>query len=75
MGPRATCGRTQGVNTMRVVAMFKATREAEIEIRRIFEAEDSDADLTPELRALEDRLRVHVETTARPPRWSAGRSG
>ncbi len=35
--------------------------EAEIEIRQVFEAEDFGAELTPELRAQEDRLRVQVE--------------
>lgn len=37
--------------------------ETEVEIRRIFEAEDFGAELTPELRAQEDRLRA--ETAAR----------
>jgi hypothetical protein len=35
--------------------------EAEIELRRIFEAEDFGAELTPELRAQEDRLRADME--------------
>jgi hypothetical protein len=35
--------------------------EAEIEIRQVFEAEDFGAELTPELRAQEDRLRAQVE--------------
>ena len=34
--------------------------ETEVEIRRIFEAEDFGAELTPELRAQEDRLRAEV---------------
>lgn len=34
--------------------------EAEIEIRRIFEAEDFGAALTPELREQEDRLRTDL---------------
>ena len=33
----------------------------EIEIRRVFEAEDFGAEFTPELRAQEDRLRAEVE--------------
>ncbi len=36
-------------------------RDSEIEIRRIFEAEDFGAALTPELRAQEDKLRAQVE--------------
>jgi hypothetical protein len=39
--------------------------EAEIEIRQVFEAEDFGAELTPELRAQEDRLRAEVEGKAR----------
>jgi hypothetical protein len=35
--------------------------EAEIEIRPIFEADDFGKELTPELRAQEDRLRAEVE--------------
>jgi hypothetical protein len=35
--------------------------EAEIELRRVFEAEDFGAELTPELRAQEDRLRADME--------------
>jgi len=35
--------------------------EAEIEIRPLFEAEDFGAELTPELRAQEERLRAEVE--------------
>jgi len=35
--------------------------ESEIEIRPVFEAEDFGAELTPELRAQEDRLRAEVE--------------
>ena len=34
--------------------------ETEVEIRRIFEGEDFGAELTPELRAQEDRLRAEV---------------
>ena len=34
--------------------------ETEVEIRRIFETEDFGAELTPELRAQEDRLRAEV---------------
>jgi hypothetical protein len=34
---------------------------AEVEIRPVFEAEDFGAELTPELRAQEDRLRAEVE--------------
>ena len=35
--------------------------EAEIEIRRVFEAEDFGAEFTPELREQEDRLRAGIE--------------
>jgi hypothetical protein len=35
--------------------------ESEIEIRQIFEAEDFGAELTPELRAQEDRLRTKID--------------
>ncbi|MBL9203842.1 MAG: YciI family protein [Opitutaceae bacterium] len=38
--------------------------ETEVEIRRIFETEDFGAELTPELRAQEDRLRAATETKA-----------
>jgi hypothetical protein len=38
--------------------------EAEIEIRQVFESEDFGAELTPELREQEERLRAR---TARPP--------
>jgi hypothetical protein len=37
--------------------------DSEIEIRPIFEAEDFGAELTPELRAQEDRLRAQMEST------------
>lgn len=40
--------------------------EAEIEIRPIFEAEDFGKELTPELRAQEERLRAEVERQRRP---------
>lgn len=36
-------------------------QDAEVEVRPIFEAEDFGAELTPELRAQEDRLRARVE--------------
>jgi hypothetical protein len=35
--------------------------EAEVELRQIFETEDFGAELTPELRAQEDRLRAETE--------------
>jgi hypothetical protein len=35
--------------------------ESEIEIRPFFEAEDFGAELTPELRAQEERLRAEIE--------------
>jgi len=38
--------------------------DSEIEIRQIFEAEDFGAELTPELRAQEERLRVQAEKNA-----------
>jgi hypothetical protein len=36
-------------------------REGEVEIRPVFEADDFGAELTPELRAQEERLRAEVE--------------
>jgi hypothetical protein len=39
--------------------------ESEIEIRPVFEAEDFGAELTPELRAQEDRLRAQADQLAR----------
>lgn len=42
--------------------------DSEIEIRPVFEAEDFGAELTPELRAQEDRLRAEVEAQATKPR-------
>ncbi len=39
--------------------------ESEIEIRRIFEAEDFGAELTPELRAQEEKLRDQIGKNAR----------
>ncbi|MFO1450013.1 MAG: YciI family protein [Opitutaceae bacterium] len=38
--------------------------ETEVEIRRIFETEDFGAEMTPELRAQEDRLRAATEAKA-----------
>jgi len=38
--------------------------EPEVEIRQVFEAEDFGAELTPELRAQEERVRAQVEKTA-----------
>jgi hypothetical protein len=35
--------------------------DSEIEIRRVFEAEDFGAEFTPELRAQEERLRRQIE--------------
>jgi hypothetical protein len=40
------------------------TGESEIELRQIFEAEDFGAELTPELRAQEDRVRAEAEKNA-----------
>ena len=37
------------------------TEEAEVEIRTVFEAEDFGKELTPELRAQEEKLRAEVE--------------
>ena len=37
----------------------------EVEIRQIFETEDFGAELTPELREQEDRLRVQTEKNAK----------
>ena len=45
--------------------------EAEIEIRRIFEVEDFGAELTPELREQEQRLRQQSEQLAKRERKSA----
>ena len=39
--------------------------EAEIEIRRVFEAEDFGAEFTPELREQEARLRAQIEANAK----------
>ncbi len=39
--------------------------ESEVEIRQIFDAEDFGEQLTPELRAQEDRLRVQIEEQQR----------
>ena len=41
--------------------------DSDIEIRPLFEAEDFGAELTPELRAQEDRLRAEVEAAANEP--------
>jgi hypothetical protein len=40
--------------------------DAELEVRPIFEAEDFGAELTPKLRAQEDRLRADVERQRKP---------
>ena len=37
-------------------------QDCEIEIRQVFEAEDFGKELTPELRAQEDRLRKQLES-------------
>ncbi|HEX3637621.1 MAG TPA: YciI family protein [Paraburkholderia sp.] len=42
--------------------------ESEIEIRPVFEADDFGSELTPELRAQEERLRAQTEGGANPPR-------
>jgi len=42
--------------------------DSEIEIRPLFEADDFGAELTPELRAQEERLRAEVESVANRPR-------
>ncbi|HSV51100.1 MAG TPA: YciI family protein, partial [Burkholderiaceae bacterium] len=42
--------------------------ESEIEIRPLFEAEDFGAELTPELRAQEERLRAETESLVNKPR-------
>ena len=44
--------------------------EAEIEIRQVFEAEDFGAELTPELREAEERLRAQVTDSRRSDRSS-----
>ena len=40
--------------------------ESDIEIRQVFEAEDFGAELTPELRQQEERLRAQVERQNKP---------
>ena len=40
-------------------------QEGEVELRQIFEAEDFGKELTPELRALEERLRTKAEKLAK----------
>jgi uncharacterized glyoxalase superfamily protein PhnB len=45
--------------------------ECEIEIRRVFEAEDFGAEFTPELREQEDRLRTQLEQQAAAPKVPA----
>ena len=40
--------------------------ESEIEIRQVFEAEDFGAELTPELREQEERLRKQLEERSKP---------
>ena len=40
--------------------------EAEIEIRQVFEAEDFGAELTPELREAEERMREHIQKSGKP---------
>jgi hypothetical protein len=42
--------------------------DSDIEIRPVFEAEDFGAELTPELRAQEDRLREQTEAAGKRPR-------
>ena len=42
--------------------------DSDIEIRRVFEAEDFGAELTPELRAQEERLRAKTEAGLNRPR-------
>ncbi|WP_434032875.1 YciI family protein [Cupriavidus sp. a3] len=42
--------------------------ESEIEIRRVFEADDFGAEFTPELREQEERLRAQVDQQASKPR-------
>jgi hypothetical protein len=40
--------------------------ESEIEIRQVFEAEDFGAELTPELREAEERMREHIQKSGKP---------
>ncbi|KRE89374.1 dehydrogenase [Frateuria sp. Soil773] len=44
----------------RCPAPFEGGQESEIEIRRVFEAEDFGAEFTPELREQEERLRAEI---------------
>ena len=47
--------------------------DSEIEIRRVFEAEDFGEQLTPELREQEERLRERAEPRRLRDRWRDGR--
>ena len=40
--------------------------EGEIEIRQVFEAEDFGAELTPELREAEERMRERIQKSGKP---------
>jgi hypothetical protein len=40
--------------------------EGEIEIRQVFEAEDFGAELTPELKEAEERMREHLQKSGKP---------
>jgi hypothetical protein len=40
--------------------------DGEIEIRQVFEAEDFGAELTPELREAEERMREHIQKSGKP---------
>ena len=40
--------------------------EGEIEIRQVFETEDFGAELTPELREAEERMREHIQKSGKP---------
>lgn len=42
--------------------------ESEIEIRQVFEAEDFGAELTPELRVQEERIRAQAEQSKKAPK-------
>ena len=43
--------------------------EGEIEIRQVFETEDFGAELTPELREAEERMREHIQKSGKA--WGA----
>ncbi len=51
----------EAVEWVRALPGSMPGEESEIEIRPVFEAEDFGKELTPELRAQEERLRAEIE--------------